>query len=344
MKKCRLFLAMTLAAVVFVSCSDDDNSNASLGNYDNGTFVLNEGNTTVTTSSITFIGDDGSIEQDVYRNVNPNAVGLGTYLQSMFFDDTRAFIISGQANKITVVNRYTFQYIATIDTNFENPRYGAVLNGKAYVTNYADFATGSDDFLTVIDLSNYATIKVNLNNWSEKIIAENGKLFIANGYYGNGSSVTVFNPNTNTGTAIEIGGSPNSFDEEDGILYVLDGQKITKIDLSTNQISGTPVILPENQQGAKNIFEENNKLYYTNGTKVYAMNKNATTASVSELFSYNSASGFGAMYGFAVEDNKIYIADADSFTANSNIFRYKLDGSFIDVIPVGVGPNGFYFN
>ena len=120
----RIFVALFASALFLTSCSSDDNSNSeeSLGIYDNGTFVLNEGNTTTSTSSITFISNSGAVEQDVYKNVNPSGVALGTYLQSMFFDDTRAYIISGSANKITVVDRYSFKFIATIATDFENPR------------------------------------------------------------------------------------------------------------------------------------------------------------------------------------------------------------------------------
>ena len=134
-KLTKIFLSLFASALFLTSCSSDDNSNSeSLGAYDNGTFVLNEGNTTTSTSSITFISNSGAVEQDVYKNVNPSGVALGTYLQSMFFDDTRAYIISGSANKITVVDRYTFKFIATIATDFANPRYGAVANGKAFVT------------------------------------------------------------------------------------------------------------------------------------------------------------------------------------------------------------------
>lgn len=344
MKLTKLFLALIAGSMVFVSCSSDDDKNVSQGTYDNGTFVLNEGNSNPSSSSISFIGTDGTVVDDIYKLENPTAVGTGSYLQSMFMDDKRVFIISGQANKVTIVDRYSFKHIAHVDTNIENPRYGAVINGKAYITNYADYATGDDDFLTVIDLTTYASSKVQLNNWSEKVIAENGKLYIANGYYGSGASISVFNPANNTvEKVIELQDSPNSFDEEDGVLYVMGDTHLYKINLSNNQISAT-IDLPENLQGSSHLTVEDNKIYFTNDTSVYAMDKNGTAAPTSALLTYESDSAWGAMYGFNVEDGKIYIADGGDFASNSKAFVYSLTGSLLSTYTVGVGPNGFYFN
>lgn len=345
MKKINKFLVLLAISLFLVSCSNDnDDSNASLGAYDNGYFVVNEG-TNAQNSSITFVSNSGTVEQDVFKNVNPTAVSLGAYLQPIFFDDTRAFIISGQANKITVVDRYTFKFIATIDTNLASPRFGAVVNGKAYVTNYNDFSIGTDDFLTVINLSDYTTTKVALNNWSEKITSENGKLYIFNGYYGQGTSVTVFNPNTNTTEkVIQLADSPNSFDEKDGTLYVLGSEKLTKINLATNEITGTPVTLPEAQAGAKNLTIQNNNIYYTVDKSVFAMNSSATTFPSAALFSYTTTSGFGAMYGFGVKNDKILIADAGDFTADSKLYQYSLTGTLLNTLNAGIGADGFYFN
>ena len=57
MKLTRLFL-VALSASLFVSCSnDDDNSNDPKGVYDNGIFILNEGNGTGG-GSVSFINDE----------------------------------------------------------------------------------------------------------------------------------------------------------------------------------------------------------------------------------------------------------------------------------------------
>ena len=50
------------------------------------------------------------------------------------------------------------------------------------------------------------------------------------------------------------------------------------------------------------------------------------------------------MYGFAVENDRIYIADGGDFSSDSFVEIYSLNGSLLKNITVGLGPNGFYFN
>ncbi|MEE1899724.1 DUF5074 domain-containing protein [Flavobacterium rakeshii] len=335
--------ALLAGSLFFVSCSSDDDNGSGSGAYGNGTFVLNEGNSNPSSSSVSFIGSDGTVEQDIFKTVNPDAPAMGSYLQSMFFSNDYAFIISGLANKVTVVNRYTFEFVASIDTDFSNPRYGAVINGKAYITNSAAYAD-PDDFLTVIDLASFTTSTVELNDYAERVLTENDKLYIANGYYGSGSSVTVFNPANNTVEAVvELGYSPNSFDEQDGALYVMGGTEISRINLANNTISGT-IELTDEMAGAKNLTISDNSIYYTVGTSVYTLPLNSTTVPTEALITYNSDSQWGAMYGFSAYNGKVYIADGGDFISNSDIYIYGTNGTLINTLKVGVGPNSFYFN
>ena len=212
--------------ILTVSCSSDDNVddaiiNPPLGDYENGFFILNEGN--ASTGSVSFIKNDFSFtKHDIYGAEN-DGDGIGGFVQSIFFDGDRAFIISNGSNMITVVNRYTFKLIAKIETGFEVPRYGVVLNGKAYVTNLGGFANLTDDFISVINLSNFQLeAPIAVNAVADKLTEENGKLYVLNGNYGSGTSVKIINPeNGVTENTIELGLSPNSFQEYEGSLYVL---------------------------------------------------------------------------------------------------------------------------
>ena len=342
----RIFIGILSCSIFFVSCSSDDNATTggevSLGQYEDGVFVLNEGNSNVSSASVTFIGKNGTQENDVFTNVNPKAPKTGSYLQNMFFDDSRAYIVSGQANKITVVDRYTFKFIASIDSDFKNPRYGTISNGKAFVTNAgADWFSKSDDFLTVINLSNFSTSKLPMNNWCERITEENGKVYVANGYYESGTSITVVNAANNTiEKVIELGFSPNSMEEEDGILYVVGSGKLAKITLSNQTLTGTPMNLVAD---SKNLDIDNNTIYFTSNASVFGMPIEASVAPTTPIFTYQPNSVSGAMYGFAVNDGKIYIGDVGSFSSDSQINIYTLTGSLIDTKTVGVAPNGFYF-
>ncbi|SRR5690554_296007 len=353
--KNKLLKISVLLSLFLASCSSDDNSGSShqAGRYEEGVFIVNEGGSSLSTASISFLSESGQLEHDIFRAVNPNADEIGTYLQSMFFDDTRAFIISGGANAITVVNRYTFEYITTITSGLNNPRYGVTENGKAYVVNQAGWESGADDYVAVINLNTYAVSSIPLGASSDRIIEANDKIYVANGYYGDGHSITVINPNNDTvETVIELGAgnSPNSLDEEDGFLYVLttnnSESKILKISLVTHQIVGERLLssfLPD----AKNLTIEDDIIYYTNESSVFAValtdfdNENIGDE---RILTYEASSPWSAMYGFAVEDGSIYIADAGDFASDGKVFVYSTSGSLLHTYTVGIAPNGFYFN
>ncbi len=250
---------MALASsVLFVSCSKDDDAipEVPLGVYDNGVLIVNEGN--ASSGSISYVSNDLTIvENDIFSAINPNQ-GIGGYVQSVFFDGDRAFIISNGSQKITVVNRYTFEFIGTIETGFNIPRYGVVENGKAYVTNLADFSDLTDDFISVINLNTLLVEStIAINAIAERIEKANGKLFVANGSYGEGSTVTVINTASGSieGT-IDVGISPNSLKADNGFIYVLcgnysDNSKLVKINSTTNQ--KVSEILMEGLVSAQNL-------------------------------------------------------------------------------------------
>ncbi len=349
MKNALKFLTLFLIfGVLATSCTDnDDTVKEPLGDYEGGYFVLNQGNSAAVTASVSYVSELGDVSQNIFTSVNPDASLMGAYLQDMFFDGTRAFIISGQANSVTVVNRYTFEYIATVTTNFLNPRYGTVVGGKAYVTNTADWASNTDDFVTVIDLSDYSTSKIEIGNNAEKILSEDGMVYIANGYYGNGNSITVLNPTTNNIEVIDLGAGnmPNSMEGEDGSLYVLTSSgKVFEINLANNEIIST-VNLPASIESPKNIAIEDNSVYLTSGTSVYSFNLgNSATISETPILTYESTSSYGVMYAFAVENDKIYIADGGNFESAGTVYLYSLNGQLLETITTGVAPCGFYFN
>lgn len=350
----KLVLLALASTAILTSCSSDDDNNGTpnvpKGTYDNGYFILNEGNSNPATASIAFVDQEGALSQDIFRTENPDAPETGSYLQSMFFSDTHAFIISGQANQVTVVDRYTFEYITTIASDLASPRYGAVANGKAYVTNSNGWeAGGSDDFVTVINLTDYSTSTFPMEN-AEGVTEEDGIVYFSNGYYGSGHSITALNSNNNETEVIDLGegNSPNSLEEEDGYLYVLtqnfeDTPKIFKIDLASNSIS-MQITLPEDLSAAKQLNVEDDIIYFTNNTSVFKVNTSGDEDSFDKVLEYTSNSEYGAMYGFAVEDDKIYIADGGDFASNAPTYEYNLSGTQLTSYSPGIGPNSFYFN
>lgn len=354
MKRISKILTMAILSGLFLnSCSSDDDINEPVDpqpedTYANGFFVLNEGSQTAGT--VTYISDDlQTSAQNIYESVNEDD-DLGEFVQSIVFEDDLAYIISNGSNLITIVNRYTFELVEKIDSGLLSPRYGVIENGKLYVTNQGSYeeqgATEFDDFIAIIDLESLVVEKtIETNTPLEFIEEENGLIYVQNAAFNKGNSITVIdgtsNEIINTINTLE---NLNSFEIENGVLYALNTLSLEKIDLASGELLSEIMIASEVGKPA-NLVLEDGMIYYTIENSVFTMPENAEEAPEEALFSYTTNSDqYGKMYGFEVEDDRIYIADAGDFASNSFVEIYTTSGELLENIAVGVGPNGFYFN
>lgn len=345
MKLSKLLL-IALSISLFASCSSDDDDQPK-GEYDNGFFILNEGSSGQGT--VSFSSSDFNVfVKDAYTAANGTDL-LGKYAQNIFFSGDNAYIIAGGSNVINVVNRYTFKLVAKIDSGLANPRYGVAQDGKAYVTNantysYINPDTGdTDDYVAVIDLAtNKVESKIALNATANRIIAENGKLYITEPYASD--KLLIVNIATKAlETPVTIGGYADSIEEEDGILYILrapygESSEIVKVKLSDKTTS--TLTFPDSLERAGYLDISDDKIYYTVNSSVYSINTSASAISTTAIFTSPAAN----LYGFAVNDSKIYVADSGDYKADSKAYIYNLTGSLLKELTVGVAPNGFYFN
>lgn len=349
MKYFKYLSFVVLVSILSTSCSnDDDNFNPEnllpTGDYADGFFVVNEG-PFGGTGSLTFVKNDFSeVTHNAFATENPNE-DIGSFIQSVFFDDERMFIISNGSNLINVVNRYTLEFIEVIDAGLEVPRYGVVLGDKAYVTNLASFESSSDDFIAVINLENYEVeTTIVVNNIADKIETYNGKLIVQNSAFSDGNAVSIINTTTNEVEAvIEVGEGLNSMAMVNNQLFTLSANQFSEINLTNLSLTET-LELPETSQGVNNLQIENNQVFYTQGNAVFSNSINELSFTEDASFSYSTNSDFGVFYGFRVKDNQIYIADAGDFASNGNIFVFDTSGELIFETDVDLGPNGFYFN
>lgn len=338
-------LFLLVMSVFIISCSDDDNNSPVVpdGDFFEGTLVLNEGGFSGG-SSVSFIPNDLSeVNNSIFEDVNAGE-GVGTIAQSIFFEDDKAYIIANQSNFISVVNRFTFELIDVIDSGLNKPRYGTVLNGKAYVTNQADFSTDQDDFIAVIDLE---TLEVEQSITTglvvEHIVEFGNQIFIQNAAYGSGNQISKFDPSTNSVTeTIEVDTKLNSMEIYNSKLYALDSGGVKVIDPSTFSIE-TEIDKPESVESFNNLRLENDQMYYTLGTAAYASPVSASTLSSDVLFDYGSNSEFGSFYGFDVDQDRIYVGDAGDFASNGTVLVYSTSGELLTEKTVGIAPNNFYF-
>ena len=341
MKFKNVFLGIFASALLLASCSNDDtiDTNIPLGNYEKGILVLNEGNFGTPNASVSYISNDFIAVNNIFGIENSDKK-LGDVAQSLSFSDDKAFIVINNSNVVEVVNRYTFKSLATITENLKNPRYSVVLNGKLYVTN------SSSKAVTVYDAKTFTYLQtIAIDKTAEKIITANGKLYVMNGVYGGGNTITVVNPQSdNTMSVITVENGVNSIEEKNGFVYALcgnsDRSKLFKIDTKTDTATSFESTVIKK---ALNMDIDGDRIYYTKGTGVYAMALNATTFSETPLFSVSDNS-WSTFYGFNVIDGKIYSADANGFTAAGIVKIFSVTGTELKTVSVGIGPNSFYSN
>ncbi|MBZ9728909.1 quinoprotein amine dehydrogenase [Salegentibacter sp. JZCK2] len=349
MKRISKLLTMAILSGLFLnSCSSDDDAIDNIeepqaqGAFTNGFFVLNEGGSGA--GSVTFIDNEfQNVEQGIYQQVN-GGDDLGQFMQSIFFNEELAYIISNGSNLITVVDRYTFELVGKVDSGLQVPRYGVVENGKAYVTNLAAFDSSTDDYVAVIDLETLEVEEsIALNAPAEHIIEENGLIYVQNAVFGSGNGISVIDAASyEIVNTIKTKENLNSFQIKNGMLYALSSATLEKIDLVSGEVSEIAIV--SDAGSAANLDLEDGMIYYTIGNSVFVMEENAETAPEETLLSYSSDSQWGVMYGFEVKNGRIYIADGGDFASNSFIEVYTANGELLENIEVGVGPNGFYFN
>ncbi len=315
MKMNKLTLIALAIGFIFTACTSDDTTTpvAPRGDYENGILISEEGNFTNGNGAVSYLSNDlSTLETTIYQNVNGEL--LGNTVQSMAFNGDLAYIIANGSDEIEVVNRYTFESVATItSTMMDNPRYMAFSNGKGYVTNWGDFGDATDDKVLIIDLaSNTVSGSIATSYLPEDIIANNNTLYVTTGIFSTGDKVDVINTATDAlTTSITVGNSPNSiqFDGQ-GDIWVLSSENLIKINASNNVIAQTLTV-----SGASKLYYSGGDFYYYASNGIYKMSDSATDLPTDAEFTGVN------LYDFSVRNNQLFGLDNNSFSGQSSTLR-----------------------
>ncbi|TYP99187.1 YVTN family beta-propeller protein [Tenacibaculum adriaticum] len=353
MKTNKLVVLLIIALTVLASCSSDSNEpTAPKGDYDNGIIVTNEGDFTGGTGTINYISNDYTAEEaKVYEKVNNET--LGTIVQSIGFDENRAYIVVNVANKISITDRYTMEKLGEISTDLSNPRFIAFANGKGYVTNWGDGGSTDDDYVAVIDLdTNSVTNKITVAEGPERIIANGNKLYVSHkGGWGVGNSVSVLDATSDSVVAnITVGIAPDElfFNSNGSLMVSCEGQaastwnptevlaEISVISTGSNTVTKTIEVPTEVHPNT--MVKEDGKIYFSSEGKVYEMSESASTYNATELFST-------PVYGMNVREGKLYITDAKDYVSNGSLKVFDISTKAEEKeFTVGINPGKIYFN
>ncbi len=167
-----LILCSFLALVILPSaCSKDpireviidptDTTKAST--YENGIFIINEGNYNWGNASVTFVDNkNNSVIQDIFTKSNGRS--LGDVAESMAIAGNLGYLLINNSNLIEVVTLKDFKSVHTI-SGLHAPRYFELVDSsKAYVTNL-------QNYISIIDLKNKTVSgTIQTTSWTENLI------------------------------------------------------------------------------------------------------------------------------------------------------------------------------
>lgn len=350
-----------IAGIVGIySCKKESSTplptNYTPGNF-KGVFVVNEGNYNGGDASISFFSNESPyVNTNLYYSLNNNTA-LGDVAQSMCIFKSKAYIVVNNSAKVVVVSMSDFKKTGTI-TGISLPRFFLGIDDtKGYVTSWGDSS------VDVVNLTTLSVIKsIPCGHGPEQMVLVNGKVFVTNvGGYTQDSSVTVIDAaSDNVIATIPVGLNPNSIRTDvNGKVWVLcggtlgpdwtpstpddEGGNLMQIDPISDTIVSRFAFTYDQHPIKLNINDAGNTLYFLSGTSEY-------TGRVFNMYITDSIIPINPIinnefYGLGIQPvtNRIYTGRA-SFPVNSYMLRYQSNGTFIDSVQVGVGPNSFVFN
>lgn len=349
----KLLLILLSITVLFTSCSDDDSPipTPPSGDYVDGLLISHEGNFGQGNASVSFVSYDfTTIENDIFSAVN--ASPLGDTAQSIAFNGDLAYVVLNVSNSIEIVNRYTFESVASINSGLNNPRHIAFANGKGYVTNWGDGGVATDDYLAIIDLNTntMSAETISVEEGPEEIITSGTTIYVAHqGGFSQNNIISIINTSSdNVSSTITVGDVPNSLQlDGSGNLWVLSGGKpawtgnetggqLSKINTSNNTVTTFDF---ETSEHPNYLVLENGTMYYYMSGSVFKMNSDTTTLpTTAEITGLN-------FYGMAINNSILYGVDAVDFTSNGILSAYDLSSnSLSNSTTLNIIPGGIYFN
>lgn len=351
----RHFAFGILSLCLFISCGNDDDMDVpkEITSYDTGIFVVNQGNNDVANGSISFYQRDcEQVVNKIYLRQN-TATTVGNQLQAIAFEGDQGYILSEQANALTVVHANDFSHIATI-TGFRQPKGLLVVNqNKLYVSEWgADGYTGS---IQVVDLNTLSIVgNIPTSAGAGKMLQVGPAVYVANsGGFGVASIVTKIDATTDqVVNTIEVGPNPVDLvqDQTGAIWSLCSGVLINFQNPNSSENTPGELVKIENDEvthsiplvaGARNLTINTTKdeLYFVNNNWTYAHPIANTSLS---LVPFLDAS-FNA---YAVDPVSGYLlaANAMDFKDDGTVILFDLNtANPIDTFEVGIVPIGFGF-
>ncbi len=355
----RVFKAVALCIIISLgSCMQVPNLDAeyeNLGQVDWRALVLAEGQFGYGTGSITGLGYEGEVKQDLFRVVNNRT--LGDVPQSITVIDDKLYIPVNNSNKIEVVDAKSFESLETleIDKKCIPMHLVQISEDEALLTDQSFNGVSN---LFIIDLNHNVdrpvvkrTIELGHNTFQAKVVGN--KIFIG------GSSLLVFDLDNITiegkrevlglnGANCSVNGFTELCLDAQGKLWVITTGGVARVNTDTEKVE---VLIPlagimEYRDNIA-IDKEGKYVYFNRGTDIYRIN---TLDSKHELlFTHSQNDSDRTTYCLAIspEETIFVVRVLFGSISRARVYEYSTKGEIIkqypDPDPVNNGRLNNYF-
>lgn len=350
MKKFYYTILCVLAAGLFACESNNPPLEAS-GKFENGVFILNEGNFGSNNASLSFYSKDSlKMSNDVFKNVTGKDM-LGDIMQSMSIINNKAYLVINNSQKIEILN--LTDYSNTRITDLSYPRYIIkASNQKAYISNGNGY---SQDNIYILNTStDQITDSIAIGTGPETFLKNGDDMLVAckGGFLSDSTVYVIDIENDEINDTIAVGQIPVEMTRDAwGNIWVLcNGRNIYNADWSAiiRSIPGSLVqIDPTTYQVLKTItfsaplagFGSNNLAANGTGTKLYINDGNIIAYDIeAETMSTLIPSAY--WYGIDVDPSTNYIWGTLS---SGKVQVYNAEGNRLSEYDAGASPSGAVF-
>jgi len=347
-------MVLILGLVIFIQCNDDPEPIVE-SFFENGVFIINEGNFSDSDGSLSYYDFDSlKVKNYIFETVNDRP--LAAIFQSMKFYNEKGYLIDGNG-RIEIVEQKDLSSVSSISTRFSIPRFFEGHSGFGYVSDwgpYDDNWGNPDSKIHVIDLETNQIFKtLDTPSRPEGIVALNDMIYVANSAT---DLVTIYDPATNSlSDSIVVNNGPThiAVDKNQDLWVIstgayISGGALQKIDLVTHEITHNVDISSTSPNGKLAINGSGDILFFMGEqwapdfsfteNKIYKVDINQPD-NYTEIISEKN------LYGLGIDpvNNEVYVTDAVAFQGNGKIYIYDFAGDKQDEFSVGRGPNGFVF-
>ena len=355
MKK-TLFKLMTVAVIstALFSCEKggDDNNDITSPTNEGRVYILNEGVWGGNDAELSrYSATDNTIANDYFSSKNGR--GLGDVANDIEIYGGKMYVVVNYSNTVEVVDYKTGNSIQQIPLSGKQPREVAFYEGYAYVSCY-------DKTIVKIDTATLSVVAQCQTEGGkcEDLYAHNGYLYVAHAWDQDASGATFYD---STMSVINL----STFAVEEKITIGLNPKQVKPIGqgrimvVCNGNYADVASYLSVLDMGSKAVqkidIPASNIAVYND---VYALVYNYDWATGQQMFtkinlttfvdtpwSYAASQPLVSPYGIGIDpvSQNVYIADAQNYQTNGDIYVFDAKGTFISKKECGVGPSKIVF-